>query len=91
MKTLNNVIVLKTAERLSIDDPPEELPGKVSGSTEETDLISKARKVLDEMEEEWEMDHASVELRDKFHLLRYYLQNLPHTACKRSQRKINNS
>lgn len=91
MQTFNNVIVLKTAERLSIDDPPEELPGKVLSGAEEAGLISKARKILDEMEEEWEMDHAGVELRDKFHLLRYYLQNLPHTACKRSQRKINHS
>lgn len=85
--TLNNVIVLKTAERLSIDAPPEELPCKTLSSAEECDLITKARKVLEEMEEEWEMDHASVGLRDKFHLLRYYLQNLPRTVRKRSASK----
>ncbi len=87
MKTFTNVIVLKTAERLSVDDPPEEQPDKVLSGTGESDLIAKAGKVLDEMEEEWEMDHGSVELRDKFHLLRYYLQNLPRTVRKRSAAK----
>lgn len=87
MKTFTNVIVLKTAERLSIDDPPEEQPDKAPCGAGEPDLIEKARNVLDEMEEEWEMDHSSVELRDKFHLLRYYLQNLPRTARKRSAAK----
>jgi hypothetical protein len=84
MKTFNNVIVLKTAERLSLDISPEELPDTVLSRAEEADLISKVRNILDEMEEEWEMDHASVELRDKFHLLRYYLRNLPRTVRKRS-------
>lgn len=87
METFNNVIVLKTAERLSLDVSPKKLQDKVLSGAEETDLISKARKVLDEMEEEWEMDHANVELRDKFHLLRYYLQSLPRTVCKRSAAK----
>jgi hypothetical protein len=83
METFNNVIVLKTAERLSVNDSPEELPARALSYAEETDLIGKAGKVLDEMEEEWETDHASVELRDKFHLLRYYLQNLPRRTCRR--------
>jgi hypothetical protein len=87
MKTFTNVIVLKTAERLSVDDPPEEQPDKVLSGTGESDLIAKAGKVLDEMEEEWELDHGSVALRDKFHLLRYYLQNLPRTVRKRSAAK----
>ncbi|HOE16231.1 MAG TPA: hypothetical protein PLX02_03280 [Syntrophorhabdaceae bacterium] len=76
MTTLNNVIVLRTAERLTIDAAPEDLPDRTLSGGGEPDLIAKVRKVLDEMEEEWEMDHASVELRDKFHLLRYYLQNI---------------
>ena len=74
METFRNVIVLKTAEKLSVDDLAEELPGEGAIDGEETDLIIKARRVLNEMEEEWELDHSSVELRDKFHLLRYYLQ-----------------
>lgn len=76
MTTLNNVIVLRTAERLTIDAAPGDLPDRTLSDGGEPDLIAKVRKVLDEMEEEWEMDHASVELRDKFHLLRYYLQNI---------------
>ncbi|HOP85779.1 MAG TPA: hypothetical protein PLM71_08865 [Syntrophorhabdaceae bacterium] len=35
----------------------------------------KALNVLKELEEIWELDHNNVELRDKFHLLRYYLES----------------
>ncbi|HRR72453.1 MAG TPA: hypothetical protein P5124_09270 [Syntrophorhabdaceae bacterium] len=42
--------------------------------TSDERLGDKALKVLKEMEELWEMDHNNVELRDRFHLLRYYLE-----------------
>jgi len=38
--------------------------------------VSNARTVLDNAEAQWEMDHNSVDLRDKFHLLRYYIDYL---------------
>ncbi|MCX5804029.1 MAG: hypothetical protein NTU69_10960 [Proteobacteria bacterium] len=39
-------------------------------------LLVKARNVLDDAEGAWEIDHNTAELRDKFHLLRYYIDNL---------------
>jgi hypothetical protein len=46
---------------------------------EEASLINKALCVLKEMEEEWETDHYSVGIRDKIHLLAYYLGRLPRS------------
>ena len=43
---------------------------------EEASLINKALCVLKEMEEEWEADHLSIGIRDKIHLLAFYLGSL---------------
>ncbi len=43
---------------------------------EKAALINKALCVLKEMEEEWETDHYSPGIRDKIHLLAYYLGKL---------------
>ncbi len=55
---------------------------------EEGILVEKARNVLDDMEELWEVDHGKVELRDKFHLLRYYLDKI-HQQNYKENSKIN--
>jgi len=64
-KTLHNANILN-------DDVFEEA---ISVQEEET-IVGKAREVLDDMEELWEIDHGAVELRDKIHLLRYYLKKM---------------
>lgn len=48
--------------------------GMEKQSASDERLGDKALKVLKEMEELWEMDHNNLELRDRFHLLRYYLE-----------------
>jgi hypothetical protein len=78
MEALGNVIVLRTARKVPYSTfteaeraPVEKLVGVAADN-----LLVKAKKVLDEMEAAWEMEHGLVELRDKFHLLRYYLERL---------------
>ncbi|MBP8625585.1 MAG: hypothetical protein KBI10_02675 [Syntrophorhabdales bacterium] len=71
LKKLNGVSY-KTIER-------DEIPNEVSACTEQQrqwqeGIGDKAMKVLKEIEEIWERDHNNVELRDRFHLLRYYLE-----------------
>ncbi|MFQ6067745.1 MAG: hypothetical protein ACE5K3_10810 [bacterium] len=39
-------------------------------------LVKDALKVLEEIEVEWELDHNSQELREKYYLLRHYLDYL---------------
>ena len=39
-------------------------------------LISTVRRILDDAESEWDMDHDSPELKDKFCMLRDYIENL---------------
>ena len=39
-------------------------------------VLVDALKALEETEVEWELDHNSQELREKFHLLRHYLDYL---------------
>jgi hypothetical protein len=39
-------------------------------------LVKDALKVLEEIEVEWEFDHNSRELREKYYLLRHYLDYL---------------
>jgi hypothetical protein len=39
-------------------------------------VLTDTLKVLEDTEEEWELDHNSQELREKFHLLRHYLDYL---------------
>ncbi|NLW36279.1 MAG: hypothetical protein GXY80_12520, partial [Syntrophorhabdus aromaticivorans] len=73
----NKVIFLKTAEMVPCDVVPDTGPEDTLNAAEEERTIEKARKILDQMEEDWENDHGTIELRDKFHLLRYYLDRLP--------------
>ncbi|MCX5799763.1 MAG: hypothetical protein NTU90_09440 [Proteobacteria bacterium] len=83
MEALSNVIVLKTARKVPYNVLREEEPKNRLSTQEEADLTDKARKVLNEMEAAWEIDHGAVELREKFHLLRHYLERLPKTIlCK---------
>lgn len=71
------VFHLKTAMTAAYDvlrvDPEEE----PMSTGEEGGVINKALCVLREMEEEWEADHLSPGIRDKIHLLAYYLGRLP--------------
>jgi len=39
-------------------------------------VLVDALKALEDTEVEWELDHASQELREKFHLLHHYLDYL---------------
>ena len=73
------VIPLKTAMTAAYDVLSSEHDAGPMGSREEASLINKALCVLKEMEEEWEADHYSVGIRDKIHLLAYYLGRLPRS------------
>jgi hypothetical protein len=71
------VIPLKTAMTAAYDVLSNEYDAVPMESREEASLINKALCVLKEMEEEWEVDHYSIGIRDKIHLLAYYLGRLP--------------
>ena len=73
------VIPLKTAMTAAYDVLSNEHDGGSMDGREEASLINKALCVLKEMEEEWEADHYSIGIRDKIHLLAYYLGRLPRT------------
>jgi hypothetical protein len=77
MEACNKVIYLKTIDRVLRDVVPDAKPEHTLNAAEEETMIEKAREVLDRMEEDWENDHGAIELRDRFHLLRYYLDKLP--------------
>jgi hypothetical protein len=70
------VIPLKTAMTAAYDVLSNEYDGGSMDGREEASLINKALCVLKEMEEEWEADHYSIGIRDKIHLLAYYLGRL---------------
>lgn len=70
------VIPLKTAMTAAYDVLSSEHTMEPIDSREEASLINKALCVLKEMEEEWETDHLSIGIRDKIHLLAYYLGSL---------------
>jgi hypothetical protein len=76
MEAMGNVIVLRTARKVPYSTFTEESPVEKPVGVAADNLLAKAKKVLDEMEAAWEMEHGLVELRDKFHLLRYYLEKL---------------
>jgi hypothetical protein len=71
------VIPLKTAMTAAYDVLSNEHDADPMDNREEASLINKALCVLKEMEEEWEADHYSIGIRDKIHLLAYYLGRLP--------------
>ncbi len=70
------VIPLKTAMTATYDVLSERLNAGPIDGRESDSLINKALCVLKEMEEEWESDHFSTGIRDKIHLLAYYLGSL---------------
>ena len=87
METFGNVIALRTGGKTPHFDSADEELQKVLDPREEATFIEKARDVLAEMEELWEQDHNNVEMRDKFHLLRYYLVRLPRPLSTESPSK----
>jgi hypothetical protein len=79
MEAYCKVIPLKTAMTAAYDVLSNEHNANPIDSKEEASLINKALCVLREMEEEWEADHYSIGIRDKIHLLVYYLGTLART------------
>lgn len=73
------VIPLKTAMTAAYNVLSSEHIQEPMDNREEWSLINKALCVLKEMEEEWETDHYSIGIRDKIHLLAYYLGSLSRT------------
>ena len=73
------VIPLKTAMTAAYDVLSGDHIQEPLDSTEEAGVLNKALCVLKEMEEEWETDHYSIGIRDKIHLLAYYLGSLART------------
>jgi len=67
------VIPLKTAMTEAYEILGTESIVEPVDAGEKAALINKALCVLKEMEEEWEADHCSPGIRDKVHLLAYYL------------------
>lgn len=82
MEALNKVIFLKAAARVSGNTSNNVIPEEAVSIEEEECLIEKAKRVLNDMENLWEINHGAVELRDEFHLLRYYLTRLPKRRCE---------
>jgi len=72
----NNVILLKPAGGATHEIGMEEHPDDTISAIEEATLIEKVSKVLDELEDAWEIDHGTVQVRDYLHLLRHYLSRL---------------
>jgi ATP phosphoribosyltransferase len=68
--------LIDTSYDISQDIPKEEKSVEKPSRTVIESLLVKARNVLDDAEGEWEIDHNKADLRDKFHLLRYYIDNL---------------
>ena len=79
MEAYCKVIPLKTAMTAAYDVLSNEHDVDPIDRIEGTSLINKALCVLKEMEEEWEADHYSIGIRDKIHLLAYYLGRLPRS------------
>jgi hypothetical protein len=76
MEACCKVIPLKTAMTAAYDVLSNEQNANAFDNREEASLINKSLCVLKEMEEEWEADHYSIGIRDKIHLLAYYLGSL---------------
>jgi len=77
MESAKKIIFLKTSSNVYSNTFDEK---KFDKNTEpiisKENLGNKALNILKEIEELWEMNHNSLELRGKFHLLRYYLKGL---------------
>ncbi len=77
METSCKVIPLKTAIAAAYDIPGSGSDVEPMDDRQKAGYMNKALCVLKEMEEEWEIDHRSPGIRDKIHLLAYYLGKLP--------------
>lgn len=76
MEAQCKVIPLNTAMTAAYDILARDADAEPIGTGEETNLINKALCVVREMEQEWETDHAAPGIRDKIHLIAYYLGRL---------------
>jgi hypothetical protein len=72
MESIKNIIALKTACTSAIPLKREKIQEE-SGGEELEGLILNTQRVLDHIETLWEINHNAVGLRDKFNLLRCYL------------------
>ncbi|MCX8023039.1 MAG: hypothetical protein N2745_09745 [Syntrophorhabdaceae bacterium] len=73
------IFYLWPKEDISSTKNRTEHEGEISSYTHERDvecLKNKAMITLDKIETMWEMDHNNLEVRDHFHLLRFYLKSL---------------
>jgi hypothetical protein len=84
MNAAGNVILFRRQGHEAFFDEAEKVVEEMTDH-EETSLLMRARKVLDEAEESWEADHCRPDLRDKFHLLRYYLGRFSERTRERSE------
>jgi hypothetical protein len=76
MNAAGNVIPFRRHDG-AFSAAPAEAAYEAMTDEEEMSFLARARHVLDEIEATWEEDHSRPELRDKFHLLRYYLKRFP--------------
>lgn len=79
MKSQGKVIPLRTTMTAAYNVLSDDHGEEHWGGTQDAHILNKALCVLKEMEEEWEADHSSVGIRDKIHLLAYYLGRLPRS------------
>jgi hypothetical protein len=80
MEASNKVIAFNTFGKILHTTLNGDALDEAIGVQEEEARVGKAREVLDEMEELWEIDHNTVELRDKIHLFRCYLKRCTNEA-----------
>lgn len=73
MGASNKVILFKTSATMPYSIPIVNT-NQEADVTNDACIADKALRILEEMEEIWEIDHNNVELRDRFHLLRHYLK-----------------
>jgi hypothetical protein len=76
MENINNVRTLNIIKKGDCAPHKEDNPVEIISDREAENLLHKAKRVLHEMESTWEIDHGAAELREKYHLLRYYLDRL---------------
>jgi hypothetical protein len=80
MQASGKVIMFKTSGTIPHHSAiTDETPIENFESAEGAGLLEKALKVLDDIEEKWEVNHSDLDLRDNFHLMRHYLKRLRHT------------
>jgi hypothetical protein len=73
MEATCKIIRLKQGHALIANLMKENVEGRLITHGELEAVVTKARNVLDTMEEEWQENHNSLVLMEQFHLLRNYL------------------